>query len=80
MSGLGEGQNIATHVILSSDSEAEDDNTNTNVVHTPMDIKGTNIVRNLKIGNLRAKLITHFDIKYQKKALVWHVAEEDSYI
>ena len=54
----------------SSDSEAED-NPNTNVVHTPIDIQGTSIVCNLKFERFRAKLITtYFDIQYQKKALV----------
>ena len=75
LSGLGEGNSIATTVISSSDSEAEEDNTNKNTVHIPIDIEGTNIVRKLNFESFRAKLITHFDIQYQKKVLEWPVAQ-----
>ena len=74
LSGHGVRHNMAPTDDSSSDSEA-DDNTDTNVVHTPIDTQGTNIVQNLKFESFRAKLITHFNIQYQKKAFVWPVAQ-----
>ena len=70
----GTGHNIATTAASSSDSEAEEDSTNTNVAHTPINMQGTSILRNLKYESFRAKLTTHFDIQFQKNALVWLVA------
>ena len=58
------------------DAEDEDDNLNTNVLHTPIVIEGTNIVRNLKLESFREKLITHFNIQYQKKLLVWSKSQQ----
>ena len=76
MSGQGGGRDINTR----EDAKDEDETTNTNVVHTPIDTEGTNIVRNLKFESFRAKLITNFNIQYQKKVLVRPVAQEGSYI
>ena len=70
LSGLGKGRDIAATVFSFSDAEAEEDNTDTNVVHMPIDTERTNIVRNLHFESFRAKLMTHLNIQYQKKALV----------
>ena len=69
LSGQGGGRDMAPRHDSSSDSEDEENS------DVPIDQQGTNVVRNLKFESFRAKLITHFDIQHQKKALVWPVAQ-----
>ena len=74
LSGQGGGRDMAPRHDSSSDSEDEEN------FDVPIDQQGTNVVRNLKFESFRAKLITHFDIQHQKKALVWPVAQGNTKI
>ena len=69
LSGQGGGHDMGPRQDPSSDNKAEDSS------HIPIDQQGTKIVSNLKFETFRAKLITHFNIQYQKKALEWPVAQ-----
>ena len=74
LSGQGTGRDMVPTQESSSDREAEDISV-TDFIRAPIDQQGTNIVRNLKFESFRAKLITHFDVQYQKKTLKWPVTQ-----